>query len=121
MSQVKRMVGAASRNRAGRIHAIIKQGFLRELRTRAPTVSLSDLAEAAGIPVIRVSEIERGRGKPPTAGEAGAIAHVLYGQWEIEGVCRICGCTDEWGCDGGCSWADPQHTICSECAKESRP
>ena len=31
------------------------------------------------------------------------------------GVCRVCGCTDEWGCDVGCSWADAAHTLCSEC------
>lgn len=34
---------------------------------------------------------------------------------EPEGVCRECGCTDEWGCDGGCSWANAKHTLCSAC------
>lgn len=27
--------------------------------------------------------------------------------------CRVCGCTDEYGCDGGCSWAGPD--LCSAC------
>ncbi len=32
------------------------------------------------------------------------------------GRCRVCGCTDDHACDGGCSWADAAHTICSRCA-----
>ncbi len=27
--------------------------------------------------------------------------------------CRVCGCTDAWGCDGGCSWVDAD--LCSAC------
>lgn len=29
------------------------------------------------------------------------------------GTCRFCGCTDDWGCDGGCSWVNSAHTVCS--------
>lgn len=28
--------------------------------------------------------------------------------------CRVCGCTDDRACDGGCSWARP--CLCSKCA-----
>ena len=28
-------------------------------------------------------------------------------------TCRLCGCTDEYGCDGGCAWVDDD--LCSEC------
>ena len=28
--------------------------------------------------------------------------------------CRVCGCTDRYGCDGGCAWADED--LCSCCA-----
>ena len=28
-------------------------------------------------------------------------------------VCRVCGCTDEYGCDGGCSWVE--ENLCSAC------
>ncbi|HEY0075554.1 MAG TPA: hypothetical protein VGB77_15760 [Abditibacteriaceae bacterium] len=28
-------------------------------------------------------------------------------------VCRVCGCTNEAACNGGCSWAEPN--LCSEC------
>lgn len=27
--------------------------------------------------------------------------------------CRECGCTDEYGCDGGCSWVEAD--LCSAC------
>lgn len=33
------------------------------------------------------------------------------------GVCRVCGCTDEEGCEGpvfGCWWVEPD--LCSQCA-----
>lgn len=33
----------------------------------------------------------------------------------VSGVCRYCRCTDENACEGGCSWVDDEHTICSEC------
>jgi hypothetical protein len=36
------------------------------------------------------------------------------------GVCRICGCTEEKPCEGGCAWTDKTKTICTACqmAKE---
>jgi hypothetical protein len=41
----------------------------------------------------------------------------------ISGVCRDCGCTDEYGCAGGCAWVDNAQTLCSAHAgneKDSR-
>lgn len=38
------------------------------------------------------------------------IAAGLHGQ-----VCQVCGCTDAWGCDGGCSWVDAEFDLCSAC------
>ena len=29
-------------------------------------------------------------------------------------TCKVCGCTDDWGCDEGCGWIE--HDICSSCA-----
>jgi|GEM_PF-6058338 len=29
-------------------------------------------------------------------------------------VCRVCGCTDEWGCEEGCFWMESD--LCSSCA-----
>lgn len=28
-------------------------------------------------------------------------------------TCRVCGCTDEQACDGGCTWVEPD--LCSSC------
>ncbi len=32
--------------------------------------------------------------------------------------CRVCGCTDEYGCDGGCGWVDGMQDLCTTCAGE---
>jgi hypothetical protein len=34
----------------------------------------------------------------------------------IPGVCRVCGCTEDRACEGGCSWKDDTKTICTRCA-----
>jgi len=34
------------------------------------------------------------------------------------GVCRVCGCTDDRGCPGGCYWVDEDATLCSLCADD---
>ena len=39
---------------------------------------------------------------------------------ERVGTCRWCGCTDLHGCDVGCSWANRQATLCSECVELDR-
>lgn len=31
------------------------------------------------------------------------------------GECFACHCTDEYGCDVGCSWVDDSCTMCSAC------
>ncbi len=35
------------------------------------------------------------------------------------GTCTFCGCTDDHACEGGCTWVDNDHTICSECIPEA--
>jgi hypothetical protein len=50
---------------------------------------------------------------------AGALLATI-GQWgdEDEGRCRVCGCTEQLSCEGGCTWvADPEGMgdICSRC------
>jgi hypothetical protein len=39
---------------------------------------------------------------------------------ETPGKCRWCGCTWEHACDGGCSWANRQQTLCSGCVTFDR-
>ena len=109
-----RWVGGAIRNRTGRVYSLILAGFLRELRMRETVCSLRDLARLSGMTMVRLGEIERGRGKRVKPNEAEAITRVLYAKPAVD-TCRVCGCTDEWGCDVGCSWANAEHTLCSEC------
>lgn len=33
-------------------------------------------------------------------------------------TCRICGCTDDHACKGGCSWISPD--LCSKCANKTK-
>jgi hypothetical protein len=33
--------------------------------------------------------------------------------------CRVCGCTDEFACDGGCEWVEAD--LCSHCVEEDLP
>jgi len=32
-----------------------------------------------------------------------------------EDMCRSCGCTNIFGCEGGCAWANASHTLCTRC------
>lgn len=31
------------------------------------------------------------------------------------GCCACCGCTDRFGCEGGCAWVNIARTLCSRC------
>jgi hypothetical protein len=31
------------------------------------------------------------------------------------GVCRVCGCVEEDGCEEGCGWVDRKKTLCTAC------
>ena len=33
------------------------------------------------------------------------------------GKCAVCGCTDEYGCDAGCSWANEDRNLCTACVE----
>lgn len=39
----------------------------------------------------------------------------LYTAVTGETVCRVCGCTDTYGCDEGCYWVEED--LCSSCAE----
>ncbi len=58
------------------------------------------------------------KGRTPMPAEASRIAfdHDLSKHPEIRGEeakCRVCGCTDERACPGGCYWVEPD--LCSRC------
>lgn len=78
---------------AARADAFCACGHIVAVHTRRPDRSLTcDLCEPATGPVVE---------------SAAAVRQ-----------CRICGCTDEEACPGGCSWSQPQ--ICSTCAHRQR-
>jgi hypothetical protein len=35
-----------------------------------------------------------------------------------EAECQVCHCTDDSACAGGCSWANPQRTLCTRCLRQ---
>jgi hypothetical protein len=46
------------------------------------------------------------------------IAKLLKNSYDVSfpsGTCRVCECTEEHACRGGCSWVDKRCTICSKC------
>lgn len=48
-----------------------------------------------------------------------AIAQAIPDATEVDDTvrtCRVCGCTNDQACDGGCYWATPDTDICSACA-----
>jgi hypothetical protein len=40
--------------------------------------------------------------------------------WHPRGVCTECGCTDDHACEGGCTWVDERHTLCSRCSDQRK-
>lgn len=47
---------------------------------------------------------------------AGAEIYALrYEVHPDEEMCRMCGCTEVFGCPGGCAWVNKTHTLCSQC------
>lgn len=40
-------------------------------------------------------------------------ARFLHAEVRGEVACRVCGCTDTWGCNDGCDWRAPH--LCSSC------
>lgn len=51
--------------------------------------------------------LERAAGEAPTIRADGKFV------FTVEGQCRVCGCTNDRACPGGCVWAEPD--LCSRC------
>jgi len=56
-----------------------------------------------------IERLERASANAPTIRPDGKFV------WTDEGTCRVCGCTNERACPGGCVWAEPN--LCSRCAR----
>ena len=33
-------------------------------------------------------------------------------------MCERCGCTERFGCEGGCGWVNAEQTLCSRCLEK---
>jgi len=66
------------RSYADMVSGIFAAGFLRDMRHRHPQWTLGEMARATGLGVVRLCEIERRRGEPPTEVELEAIGRVLW-------------------------------------------
>ena len=49
--------------------------------------------------------------------DSGGCWFLAYDVHKDEDMCRVCGCTDLFGCVGGCGWVNATHTLCSRCAE----
>lgn len=66
----------------------------------------------AGCFALKVEAHEKARAAAePAASEAEAAVFK-------QGKCRVCGCTEDHACEGGCSWADEAQTLCTSCEVE---
>lgn len=41
--------------------------------------------------------------------------HWPQGKLQVRGRCKLCGCTEDRGCDVGCAWVAPD--LCTTCAE----
>lgn len=94
---------------------------LRELPVAHVTVVLFDDQLQQAIEVLlrygfRVSEIEVGSVIDLVAEDADDRPGLLESQ---QRRCRVCGCTDDRACPGGCRWVDLD--LCSRCAEANAP
>lgn len=86
------------------------------------SVEITAAAVQAGIDAIR-ENLYRELEEQVRVALAAALPHLTdageplaQAQWiKLNRQCRICGCTDEEACPGGCSWSQPE--ICSTCAR----
>ena len=47
---------------------------------------------------------------------AGEVVATILPQLPVHvGRCRVCGCTEDEACDGGCSWVDGDASLCTTC------
>lgn len=80
-------------------------------RLLAPLVS-----RAGGTVTLSAAELARPWSLSTLELPDGGVTLVAVVLGEVQ-RCRVCGCTDDQACPGGCSWVEPD--LCSRCAPES--
>jgi len=56
-----------------------------------------------------IARLDRAAAAAPTIRPGGKF------MFTVDARCRVCGCTNERACPGGCIWAEPN--LCSRCAR----
>jgi hypothetical protein len=82
-----------------------------DLLSRGTVEQLEELADAS---IFDVEEHERVRALVELA-----TGRIRAHRGKVRGICHRCGCIDAAGCEGGCSWVDKAHTLCSACVAEA--
>lgn len=77
-------------------------------------ISMGRGAEVLGVRLLEMRELAAKHADVQSPGEEKAAEPTHEA---IARTCRVCGCTDEWGCDGGCLWVEED--LCSQCAPAS--
>src|SRR5213082_59140 len=88
--------------------AALGWGSRRGLGGRRPARSPVIVKGAIRMDIDEITaRLERAAAEAPTIRSDGSFVITAQGR------CRVCGCTDERACAGGCIWAEPN--LCSRC------
>lgn len=77
-----------------------------------------DLALHIEASTIRDAAIDRGLDPDEAEAEARKVMGNMYRAAGVR-ACRVCGCTDDEACEGGCGWVEDD--LCSECVPKLAP
>ena len=89
--------------------------LVTEAQAKRAAENIEAELERMGVP----AEVREKMTKPLLAhlrSEMADINHKLLGTFEVRS-CRVCGCTDEHACEGGCTWVEED--LCSACAEKA--
>jgi hypothetical protein len=90
---------------------IAELGPEEELVEAIEAIEARDVFGHVDLSIEQASQIlELAAAEAPTVTPDGKIRN-----FTVAGECRICGCTNERGCAGGCIWVEPN--LCSRCAR----
>jgi len=62
--------------------------------------------------------VRAGRGRIRILRLASDARHIYPARYTVRpggAWCRLCGCTDAFGCIGGCGWVNARKTCCTRC------
>lgn len=105
--------------------SIQERALVRELAkiagVKADAIEKRIRTEAAEKKKAKAAKARKAAAKKRAAAKKKTAAPAAVDEAEAEeGVCRVCGCTYDDACEGGCAWADETMTLCDRCATPIR-